>query len=129
MVDCVGTVLHGLVSHAASQVVMYLLQVRRMLHADRPKRVRNVRKAQNQPGELDEVEQAHAEAAVDAALAQHQNLKDIDLGLHEASQEELNEWVNGWLHELELEELASGKPYDLASGSIVYRRSIVLYLW
>ena len=65
---------------------------------------------------MDEVEQAHADAAVDAALglAQHQNLKDADLDLPEAitncNQEELNECVNDWLHELDLEEMASGKP-------------------
>ena len=65
---------------------------------------------------MDKVEQAHADAAVDAALAQHQYLEDADQNLPEAitNQEELNECVNDWLHALELEELASGRPRDLA---------------
>ena len=54
---------------------------KRMLHADRTKNARN---AQKQAGEMDEVERAHADAAVDAALAQHQNLEDADLDLPEA---------------------------------------------
>ena len=82
-----------------------------MLRADQPKRVKNVRKAQQQPGGEHETDQT-------ALLTEGADLARLDTI---TNQGDFDEAVNDWLFDLELEDLASGKPRDVAVGGVVIK--------
>lgn len=88
-----------------------------MLRADQPKRVKNVRKAQQQPGEEHEPDQTTLlmEGASTSETA------DLDLLDTITDQGDFDEAVNDWLFDLELEDLASGKPRDVAVDGVVIK--------
>ena len=90
-----------------------------MLRADQPKRVKNVCKAQQQPGEEHETDQT---ALLTEGLAASTS-ETADLALLDTTtdQEEFDEAVNDWLFDFELEDLASGKPRDVAVGGVVIK--------
>ncbi|DBA82980.1 TPA: hypothetical protein ACH3X1_006757 [Trebouxia sp. C0004] len=81
-----------------------MVQVKKMLHANRPKRVKNACKAQVQPGDL--------EALPDLVC----------------NQEEFDECVNEWLYDLELEGLTSGKERDVTQNGIVVKAPLAATL-
>ena len=88
-----------------------------MLRADQPKRVKNVRKAQQQPGGEHETDQT----ALLTEGASTSETADLDLLDTIANQGDFDEAVNDWLFDLELEDLASGKPRDVAVGGVVIK--------
>lgn len=69
-----------------------------MLRADQPKRVKNVRKAQQQPGEEHELDQT-ALLTEDASTSE---TADLDLLDTITDQGDFDEAVNDWLFDLEL---------------------------
>jgi len=91
-----------------------------MLHADRPKQVKRVRKAQQQPDEMEGDEEQASESGVFVNVASHAD-DNIDLLDCITNQEEMDEAVNEWLFDLELEGLATGQPRDVSVGGVVFK--------
>ena len=87
-----------------------------MLHADRPKRVKRTREAQQQPKEMEGDEENAAEIVPAVASADDSGL---DLPDCITNQEEMDEAVNEWLFDVELEGLKSGLPRDVCNEEIV----------
>ncbi|DBA91761.1 TPA: hypothetical protein ACH3X1_003352 [Trebouxia sp. C0004] len=100
--------------------VTKMVQVKKMLHANKPKRVKNARKAQVQPGE-----EAHdyefGSAAASAASTYFQGNSAGNLEALPDLVEEFDECVNEWLYDLELEGLTSGKERDVTQNGIVVK--------
>lgn len=77
-------------------------------------RVKRVRKAQQQPDEMHDDEE-------DAPAAVSRDNTDPELLDSITNQEEMDEAVNEWLFDLELEGLRSGLPRDVCVEGVVYK--------
>ena len=77
-------------------------------------RVKRVRKAQQQPDEMNDDEE-------DAPAAVSRDNTDPELLDSITNQEEMDEAVNEWLFDLELEGLRSGLPRDVCVEGVVYK--------
>ncbi|DBA96050.1 TPA: hypothetical protein ACH3X1_001550 [Trebouxia sp. C0004] len=100
--------------------VTKMVKVKKMLHANKPKRVKKARKAQLQLGE--EGYDYELDSATASASLKGNSAGDLE-ALPEllCNQEEFDESVNEWLYDLELEGVTSGKEQDVTQNGIVFK--------